>query len=61
MAMGWALVSPKRTEIVTLVGKYVLVEKPMVISVDGAVEMVRICRAHDVKLGGGFHLRHHPG
>jgi 1,5-anhydro-D-fructose reductase (1,5-anhydro-D-mannitol-forming) len=42
-------------------GKHVLVEKPMAVRVDEAVEMVRTCRTHGVKLGVGFHLRHHPG
>src|SRR5713101_529841 len=42
-------------------GKHVLVEKPMAVRVDEAVEMVRTCRAHGVKLGVGFHPRHHPG
>jgi predicted dehydrogenase len=38
-----------------------LVEKPMAVHVEEAVEMVHTCRAHGVKLGVGFHLRHHPG
>ena len=42
-------------------GKHVLVEKPMAISVAEAVDMVQTCQAHGVKLGVGFHLRHHPG
>jgi 1,5-anhydro-D-fructose reductase (1,5-anhydro-D-mannitol-forming) len=42
-------------------GKHVLVEKPMAVNVDEAVEMVQTCQAHGVKLGVGFHLRHHPG
>jgi 1,5-anhydro-D-fructose reductase (1,5-anhydro-D-mannitol-forming) len=42
-------------------GKHVLVEKPMAVSVDEAVAMVRTCRLHSVQLGVGFHLRHHPG
>ena len=42
-------------------GKHVLVEKPMAIGVEEAVDMVRICRARGVRLGVGFHLRHHPG
>ena len=41
-------------------GKHVLVEKPMAVSVDEAVEMIRICRKCGVKLGVGFHMRHHP-
>jgi predicted dehydrogenase len=41
--------------------KHVLVEKPMAVCVDEAVQMVRTCRVHDVKLAVGFHLRHHPG
>jgi 1,5-anhydro-D-fructose reductase (1,5-anhydro-D-mannitol-forming) len=42
-------------------GKHVLVEKPMAISVAEALEMVQTCQAQGVKLGVGFHLRHHPG
>src|SRR5262245_4574622 len=49
------------TTIAAQAGKHVLVEKPMAVSVDEAVEMVRTCRAQGVKLGVGFHLRHHPG
>jgi 1,5-anhydro-D-fructose reductase (1,5-anhydro-D-mannitol-forming) len=49
------------TMIAAQAGKHVLVEKPMAVRVDEAVEMVRTCRAHGVKLGVGFHLRHHPG
>ena len=49
------------TTIAAQAGKHVLVEKPMAVSVDEAVDMVRTCRAQGVKLGVGFHLRHHPG
>ena len=42
-------------------GKHVFVEKPMAISVAEAMDMVQTCQAHGVKLGVGFHLRHHPG
>ena len=42
-------------------GKHVLVEKPMAVSVAEAVDMVRAARDNGVKLGVGFHLRHHPG
>jgi 1,5-anhydro-D-fructose reductase (1,5-anhydro-D-mannitol-forming) len=42
-------------------GKHVLVEKPMAVSVEEAVAMVQTCQAHGMKLGVGFHLRHHPG
>jgi 1,5-anhydro-D-fructose reductase (1,5-anhydro-D-mannitol-forming) len=49
------------TTIAAQAGKHVLVEKPMAIGVDEAVEMVRTCRAQGVKLGVGFHLRAHPG
>jgi predicted dehydrogenase len=42
-------------------GKHVLVEKPMSINMNEALEMVRICRERSVKLGVGFNLRHHPG
>lgn len=42
-------------------GKHILVEKPMATSVAEAVDMVRTCWDKGVKLGVGFHLRHHPG
>ena len=42
-------------------GKHVLVEKPMTVHVTEALEMVRTCRKHGVRLGVGFQLRHHPG
>lgn len=41
-------------------GKHVLVEKPMALSTDDALRMIEICRQQPVKLGVGFHLRHHP-
>ena len=42
-------------------GKHVLVEKPMTVHVNEALEMVRTCRKQGVRLGVGFQLRHHPG
>ena len=42
-------------------GKHVLVEKPMTTTLDDALDLVRACRDHGVKLGVGFELRHHPG
>ena len=41
-------------------GKHVLVEKPMALSVSECQEMIAACRAAGVKLGVGFHARHHP-
>jgi 1,5-anhydro-D-fructose reductase (1,5-anhydro-D-mannitol-forming) len=41
-------------------GKHVLVEKPMALTTEQAQAMVEACRNEDVKLGVGFHLRHHP-
>ena len=41
-------------------GKHVLSEKPMAITVEDAVAMVRACRSKGVKLGIGFELRFHP-
>ena len=49
------------TKLAALAGKHVLVEKPMALSVDEAVDMVETCKMHGVKLGVGFQLRHHPG
>lgn len=41
-------------------GKHVLVEKPMALTSLQAEAMVNACRQSGVKLGVGFHLRHHP-
>ena len=41
-------------------GKHVLVEKPMAVTVDEAVDMVGTCKTSGVKLGVGYHVRHHP-
>jgi 1,5-anhydro-D-fructose reductase (1,5-anhydro-D-mannitol-forming) len=41
-------------------GKHVLVEKPMALSAIDARAMLDACDAGGVKLGVGFHLRHHP-
>ena len=49
------------TKMAAQAGKHVLVEKPMAVCIDEAVDMVRTCKSHNVKLGVGFHLRHHPG
>ena len=45
------------TTIAAQARKYVLVEKPMAVRVDEAVEMVRPCREHGVKLGAGIRGR----
>jgi len=42
-------------------GKHVLVEKPMALNAEEGLEMIRACEKSRVKLGVGFHLRHHPG
>ena len=49
------------TKMAAEAGKHVLVEKPMAVSVSEAEDMVNACRKSGVKLGVGFHLRHHPG
>ncbi len=41
-------------------GKHVLVEKPMALNQADAEAMVEACEAAGVRLGVGFHLRHHP-
>jgi len=41
-------------------GKHVLVEKPMALTSFSAEAMVDACKSRGVKLGVGFHLRHHP-
>jgi predicted dehydrogenase len=45
------------TTIAAQAGKHVLVEKPMAVRVDEAVEMVQTCREHGVKLGAGIRGR----
>jgi len=40
--------------------KHLLLEKPMALSVDGAHKLVEAAKKNGVKLGIGFHLRHHP-
>ncbi len=42
-------------------GKHVLVEKPMAVTTAEAEAMLRVCEECRVRLGVGFHLRHHPG
>jgi 1,5-anhydro-D-fructose reductase (1,5-anhydro-D-mannitol-forming) len=49
------------TKMAAEAGKHVLVEKPMAVNVAEALDMVHTCRRTGVKLGLGFHLRHHPG
>ena len=49
------------TQMAALAGKHVLVEKPMSVTVEEGADMVKICKAHGVKLGVGFQLRVHPG
>ncbi|MBI2917091.1 MAG: Gfo/Idh/MocA family oxidoreductase [Chloroflexi bacterium] len=41
-------------------GKHVLCEKPMATTVSDAQAMIAACAQAGVKLGLGFHLRHHP-
>lgn len=41
-------------------GKHVLVEKPMALTTADAMAMVNACDSAGVKLGVGFHFRHHP-
>lgn len=41
-------------------GKHILVEKPMALNQADAKAMVEACEAAGVRLGVGFHLRHHP-
>lgn len=40
-------------------GKHVLVEKPMALTSASAESMVEACHRYGVKLGVGYHLRHH--
>src|SRR6266508_1896419 len=41
-------------------GKHVLVEKPMALTVEDAERRVETARSRGLRLGVGFHLRHHP-
>lgn len=41
-------------------GKHALVEKPMALTVEDAQEMAAAANRAGVRLGIGFHLRHHP-
>ncbi|HEX2172674.1 MAG TPA: Gfo/Idh/MocA family oxidoreductase [Dehalococcoidia bacterium] len=41
-------------------GKHVLCEKPLATTVEDARRMVEAAARHGVRLGTGFHLRHHP-
>lgn len=49
------------TKMAAKAGKHILVEKPMAVTVEDAVDMIRTCRARGVKLGLGFESLHHPG
>ena len=49
------------TQMAARAGKHVLVEKPMALTVNEGLDMVRTCRSHGVRLGVGFQLRVHPG
>ena len=49
------------TQMAAQAGKHVLVEKPMSLTVEEGVDMVKACKARGVKLGVGFQLRVHPG
>ena len=49
------------TQMAANAGKHVLVEKPMALTVNEGLDMVRTCRAKGVRLGIGFQLRYHPG
>ena len=50
-----------QTIVAAQAGKHVLVEKPMAVSAEESVQMIRACKDAGVKLGVGFQLRHHPG
>ena len=39
-------------------GKHLMVEKPMTTTLKDALDLVRSCKNHNVKLGVGFELRH---
>ena len=49
------------TQMAANAGKHVLVEKPMALTVEEGLDMVRTCREKGVRLGVGFQLRYHPG
>ena len=41
-------------------GKHVLCEKPMALTIEDGERMIEACQKNGVKLGIGFHNRHHP-
>lgn len=51
----------QHTRAAAMAGRHILIEKPMAVTIKEALDMVRISRVNGVKLGVGFHLRHHPG
>ena len=51
----------EHTKAAARAGKQILVEKPMALDVEEAMDMVKTCRELGVKLGVGFHMRQHPG
>jgi 1,5-anhydro-D-fructose reductase (1,5-anhydro-D-mannitol-forming) len=50
---------PEQVLAAAAAGKHVLCEKPLALTVGAAREMVEACRRAGVKLGTGFHIRHH--
>ena len=49
------------TQMAAKAGKHVLIEKPMALTVNEGLDMVKTCQAQGVKLGVAFQLRVHPG
>jgi 1,5-anhydro-D-fructose reductase (1,5-anhydro-D-mannitol-forming) len=41
-------------------GRHILCEKPLATTVEDAAEMIRASQQAGVRLGTGYHLRHHP-
>jgi 1,5-anhydro-D-fructose reductase (1,5-anhydro-D-mannitol-forming) len=50
----------RQVELAAAAGKHVLVEKPMALDEADCRAMIAACARAKVKLGLGFHLRHHP-
>lgn len=51
----------EQARVCLIVGKHVLIEKPMTVNIDDAAELVELTEANKLILAIGFHLRSHNG